>query len=360
MFKIIHIIGARPNFIKAFPVVKNLSDAGFLNLVLHTGQHFDKNMSKVFFEDLEMPQPNLNLNIGHKSQCQQISEIIVGCEKYFSKEKPDLVFVYGDVTSSLAAAICANKMGIKIAHVESGLRSFDRSMPEEINRTLVDSISDILFLTCKDALNNLKKESVNSKKCYFVGNTMIDSLVSFSKKIHQSTILKDLNLTTKNYSLITLHRPSNVDNEKNLNAIIKELYSLSKSIGCIFPVHPRTKKLLENCELYNPKNNSLLFVDSLGYLDFMNLQKNSKFIITDSGGVQEESSFFNIPCLTLRDNTERPITISDGTNHLIGSDPKNIRNHINKLDYNKTSKIKYWDGLSSSRITKIIKEKYYA
>ena len=356
MTKIIHIIGARPNFIKAFPVVKNLSDAGFLNLVLHTGQHFDKNMSKVFFEDLEMPQPDLNLNIGHKSQCQQISEIIVGCEKYFSKEKPDLVFVYGDVNSSLAAAICANKMGIKIAHVESGLRSFDRDMPEEVNRTLVDSISDILFLTCKDALINLKKEGIDENKCYFVGNTMIDSLVNFSKKISNSNILNKLNLKKKEYALVTLHRPSNVDCKNNLKNIINSINDLSKSIQCVFPIHPRTQKLLKKHRLYNPDVESVLFLKPLGYLDFMNLQKNSNFIITDSGGIQEESSFFNVPCLTLRDNTERPVTISNGTNYLIGSDPTKIRKKYKKIDYNRTSNIECWDGKSSSRIKNIIKK----
>ena len=356
MKTVIHIIGARPNFIKASPLIKKMQKLNVNNLVLHTGQHYDKNMSKVFFDELKIPTPDYNLNAGGGSHTKQTANIMIGCERYFLENNPDLVIVYGDVNSCVAASLVASKMGIKIAHVESGLRSYDRKMPEEINRILTDSISDFLFLTSEDALDNLVKEGISEDKCFLVGNTMIDSLVEFESKFDLSNILHKLKLKKSMYSLITLHRPSNVDNKSDLKFMMDSIVKVSKNIKCVFPVHPRTKNNLQKFNLYNKYNSldNLEIINPLGYIDFMCLQKNSKFIITDSGGIQEESSYFKVPCLTSRDNTERPITISNGTNKLIGANYKNIVKETLNINYDITSNINLWDGFSSDRIIKIL------
>tara|TARA_R100001015_G_C4622040_1_gene179393 strand:+ start:653 stop:1777 length:1125 start_codon:yes stop_codon:yes gene_type:complete len=351
---IIHIIGARPNFIKAAPLINEIDKLENIeNLILHTGQHYDDNMSKVFFDELNIPKPHYNLNAGGGSHAIQTSNIMVGCEKYFIEKNPDLIIVYGDVNSCVAASLVAVKMGIKIAHIESGLRSFDRTMPEEINRIITDSISDILFLTSIDALDNLKTEGISEDKCHLVGNTMIDSLVNLNHKFDESDILKELGLEKKSYSLITLHRPSNVDNKSDLESMFESIMDVSNVMKCVFPIHPRTKNNLIKFDLYEKYNSigNLLITDPKGYIDFMCLQKNAKVIITDSGGVQEESSFFGTPCLTVRDNTERPITLNSGTNVLIGSNYKKIYKHMVELNYNQNkSDIEMWDGKSSKRI----------
>tara|TARA_Y100000593_G_scaffold53909_1_gene100885 strand:- start:1204 stop:2295 length:1092 start_codon:yes stop_codon:yes gene_type:complete len=359
MKTIIHIIGARPNFIKASPLIKKMGKLKVKNLVLHTGQHYDENMSKVFFDELEIPSPDYNLNAGGGSHAKQTANIMIGCEKYFLENNPDLVIVYGDVNSCVAASLVASKMGIKIAHIESGLRSYDRNMPEEINRVLTDSISDFLFLTSEDALDNLVKEGISADKCFLVGNTMIDSLVEFENKFDSSDILYQLDLEKSTYSLITLHRPSNVDNKDDLKFMMDSIIKVSENIKCVFPIHPRTKNNLQKFDLYDKYNslNNLKIINPLGYIDFMSLQKNAKFIITDSGGIQEESSYFGVPCLTSRDNTERPITIENGTNKLIGTEYQNISNEVSNIDYDIFTNIHLWDGYSSDRIIKILKEK---
>ncbi len=364
MKTIIHIIGARPNFIKAAPLIREIdSQLGTWNVdnfVLHTGQHYDKNMSDIFFKELDIPKPDFNLNAGGGSHAQQTARIMVGCEEIFIKKKPDLIIVYGDINSCVAASLVASKMHIPIAHIESGLRSYDRKMPEEINRVITDSISDMLFLTSSDALLNLKTEGVDENKCHLVGNTMIDSLVRLNKIFDRSKILESLNLEKKSYALITLHRPSNVDSKMDLEKMMDALVMISFQMECVLPIHPRTKNNLDKFNLYSKYSNNKRFniIDPLGYIDFMNLQKNANIVITDSGGIQEESSFFGVPCLTVRDNTERPITITHGSNKLIGTNYADIVTHISSLKMvDEPGNIELWDGNASKRIVKIIREK---
>lgn len=356
--KVIHIVGARPNFIKAAPLIKQMNNRNFHTNLLHTGQHFDQNMSQYFFDELKIPKPDYNLGASGGSHAEQIAEIMIGCEKVFIEVKPDLVIVYGDVNSCVAAALVAKKMHLRVAHIEAGLRSFDRDMPEEINRIITDSISDFHFTTCKDALVNLENEGVNMDNCYFAGNTMIDSLVEFNNKFDNSSVLQKVNLIENKYALITLHRPSNVDDKNELLKLMDALVETSELVKCIFVMHPRTKRNLCKFGSYEKyrKLDSLKIIEPLGYIDFMCLQKNAKLIITDSGGVQEESSFFNIPCLTIRENTERPITIRNGTNTLVGSNYENIYEYVRNINYNVNSDIELWDGKSSERIVNIIAE----
>lgn len=355
MKKIIHVVGARPNFIKAAPLIKCMSESNIQNLVVHTGQHYDHNMSQQFFNELNIPKPNYNLNAGGGSHAQQTADIMVGCEDIFLKELPDYIIVYGDVNSCIAAALVAKKLHIRVIHIESGLRSFDKNMPEEINRIITDSISDILFVTCQDGVDNLLNEGIR-KDVYLVGNTMIDSLVEFQTKFNSSNILSKLGIQSKEYILSTLHRPSNVDNKDNLIELMDSMKSISKKNNVVFPIHPRTKHNLQKYNLFDFYNkiDTLNIIDPLGYIDFMCLQKNAKLIITDSGGIQEESSFFNVPCLTVRDNTERPVTIHAGTNKLIGADYKKILSEVNIINYNQNSNINLWDGNTSKRIVSII------
>jgi len=359
MLRVMHIVGARPNFIKAAPVIKSLDT--FLdieNIIVHTGQHYDKNMSEQFFIDLEIPKPNINLGIGGGSHAVQTANTMIGCEKTFDKYKPDVVVVYGDVNSSVAAALVASKLNLKVIHIESGLRSNDRTMPEELNRIVTDHLSDYLFISCEDGLENLKKEGIPEEKCFFVGNTMIDSLVEFEDKFDASPIIQELDLEKNNYSLITIHRPFTVDNKTRLLEMMDSLVEVSKEIECVFPIHPRTKNTLIRFGVFNDYLYKIKIIEPLGYIDFMCLQKNSKFIITDSGGIQEESSYFNVPCLTVRDNTERPITIQNGTNKLIGTSYKNLINEVKNINYNSKSNIELWDGHSAQRISSIIRSLY--
>tara|TARA_R110002012_G_scaffold100670_2_gene239404 strand:- start:5945 stop:7033 length:1089 start_codon:yes stop_codon:yes gene_type:complete len=360
MKTIIHIVGARPNFIKAAPLIKSISDLKVRNLVVHTGQHYDHNMSQQFFDDLEIPKPDYNLGLGGGSHAVQTANIMMQCEQVFIKESPDCVIVYGDVNSCIAAALVAKKLHIQVVHIESGLRSFDTKMPEEINRIITDSISDQLFVTCKDGVDNLIKEGKSIDCIHLVGNTMIDSLVKFQSKFDTSSILSSMNIQSKKYILSTLHRPSNVDNKNSLIELMESMKAISNNNIVVFPIHPRTKSNLQKFNIFKKYNSidSLKIIDPLGYIDFMCLQKNAKLIITDSGGIQEESSFFNVPCLTVRDNTERPITTTMGTNKLIGSNYKNILSELDIVNYNQNSNINLWDGSTASRIVQILKGIY--
>mgnify|MGYP003131773830 CR=1 FL=1 len=350
MKTVIHIVGARPNFIKAAPLVKEMNKLNIHNLLVHTGQHYDYNMSDRFFEELDI-KPDYYLNAGSDT-----GTIMQECEKFFNRQ-PDLVIVYGDVNSTVAATLVAKKMQIQVAHIESGLRSYDRRMPEELNRIVTDSISDLLFVTCQDGLINLKKEGIDSSKCYMVGNTMIDTLVKLESKFDKSTILSELKLTKKDYILVTMHRPSNVDNKESLKRLVNSIGKLSKEYDIVWPLHPRTALKLQNYGTTITGDFKIKYIPPAGYIDFMCLQKNAKLIITDSGGVQEESSYFNTPCLTVRENTERPVTSDFGTNKLIGIKYENIESEIKKIDYSIKSDIEYWDGNSSKRIVKILKER---
>tara|TARA_B100000315_G_C14526223_1_gene563960 strand:+ start:421 stop:1503 length:1083 start_codon:yes stop_codon:yes gene_type:complete len=357
--KIDLIVGARPNFIKAFPVYVALQEAGVFDLrLINTGQHYDKNMSSIFFRQFQMNEHKINLKIGSGSHAEQTGKIMIEIEKVFMDNRPDMVMVFGDVNSTIASALSAVKLRIPVAHVEAGLRSFDRSMPEEVNRLLTDQISDFLFITSPEAKQNLINEGKRNDQIYFVGNTMIDSLVKFEVHFDGSDILKKYNCENKNYILLTLHRPSNVDNIDQLTKVIHGLNKLSESHVIFWPIHPRTKKkIIENKTKVSP---SIIVLEPLGYFDFMGLQKEAKYIITDSGGIQEESTYFGVPCFTVRDNTERPITIEDGSNTLVGTDfskiPDLIQNHLLSMNY-QPKRPKYWDGKAGKRLAKIMIEK---
>ena len=317
--KILSVVGTRPNFIKLGALVNEIKKHDVEHLLVHTGQHYDDKMSKLFFDDLEMSKPDINLGVGSGSYGEQIGNIILKLEKVLIKEKPDLVVVVGDVNSTFAGALIAKQLGIKVAHVEAGLRSFDLTMPEEINRMLTDKISDFLFTTEESGNVNLLNEDVGKNKIFFVGNVMIDTLLKHKEKANKSDILGKLNVEKNNYCVLTLHRPSNVDKKEDFENVLSVLDTIQEKIKIVFPVHPRTKK---NIELFNldgtiKKMENLIITEPLGYLDFLCLMANSKFVLTDSGGIQEETTVLNVPCITLRENTERPVTVEQGTNLIV-------------------------------------------
>ena len=376
--KIIHVIGARPNFMKIAPIFvaieeynKRNGDIYIEQYLVHTGQHYGKNMSEVFLGELGMPEPHVNLNVGSGSHAFQTANIMLSFEKVINDLNPDLVVVVGDVNSTAACAITAKKMGVKVAHVEAGLRSFDRSMPEEINRILTDSISDLFFTTEKSANENLKNEGISSDKIFFVGNTMIDSLVTQLDKAIQRNTLEKISLTKNGngsikYGLLTMHRPGNVDNPDVLISFLKVISSMAVDIPIVFPAHPRTVKQIkdQNLEslftstrdvLCNKKGIAL--IEPLGYLDMLNLLRSAEYVVTDSGGIQEETTFLDVPCLTVRENTERPVTLEQGTNILVGQNTKLLSKEVAKIVSGKCKKgtiPPLWDGKSSERIVDII------
>ena len=320
--KVILVAGARPNFMKIAPLWSEMNrlPTDFEPIILHTGQHYDYEMSKVFFEDLDLPEPHYFLGVGSGTHAEQTGKIMVEFERVIQSENPAMVVVFGDVNSTLACSVTAKKLVIPVAHVEAGLRSNDMSMPEEINRKVTDAISDILFTPSKDADENLIQEGVERSKIHFVGNIMIDSLVSVLKGIDQSyedKVFHKFGLERNNFVLVTLHRPSNVDNTNNLQRIMKFLKDLSLKIPIIFPVHPRTRKSIDGMGRHILSNGKFQMVEPLRYKEFIALEKCPKFVLTDSGGIQEETTYFHVPCLTLRPNTERPITITQGTNELV-------------------------------------------
>jgi len=369
--KKIHIIvGARPNFMKMSPLYKEF--ARFPELfevkLIHTGQHYDERMSKFFFDDLMMPEPDEYLEVGSGSHGVQTARIMERYEVILLKDKPDLVIVAGDVNSTIACALDAVKLHIPVAHVEAGLRSFDRKMPEELNRIMTDAISDYLLIPSIDGEVNLLKEGVAEEKIFFVGNIMIDSLIQYKDKAHKSDILKKLKLIIEDkpddYVLITMHRPSNVDNKKSLLILLETFQRLSKEIKLVFPIHPRA---LKNIQLHGLEKDflnirDLLLIEPVGYYDFMKLQMDAKFILTDSGGIQEETTYFGIPCLTVRPNTERPVTITQGTNELVELSSDRILDESRKIlkgDFKKGSIPDFWDGHTAERIVMIFKNKLF-
>jgi len=317
-------------------------------------------MSKIFFEELEMPQPDYYLGVGSGSHAEQTGKVMIEFEKVLNKEKPDLIVVVGDVNSTIACALTAAKMGIKVAHVEAGLRSFDRRMPEEINRILTDSISDFLFVTEKSGIENLSKEGIEASKIFFVGNVMIDSLVTYRSKIINSNALSKLNLQSGNYCLITLHRPSNVDDKEKLQELIELINEVSEVKKAIFPMHPRTRSNLERFNLMRLLNHNTVITEPVGYIDFISLMNGSSLVLTDSGGVQEETTYLGIPCITLRDTTERPVTVELGTNYLVGEEPAKARKYINEILGGKGKKGRIpdlWDGKAAERIVRVLMER---
>ena len=353
--------GARPNFMKIAPLINEFKRQKIRFKFIHTGQHYDFNMSKIFLDNLGIPKPDYFLNAGSGTHASQTAKIMVEFEKVILKEKPRLVIVVGDVNSTIACALVAKKISIEVAHIEAGLRSFDLKMPEEINRRLTDQISDYLFITERSALLNLKNEGIDSSKIFFVGNVMIDNLINNLEKARNTYYFKELDLINGSYGLVTIHRPSNVDNKRDLENVIKILDYIQSKIKVIFPIHPRTQKCLRKFKLEEEMNKpNIIITEPLGYLEFLNLIINSKFILTDSGGIQEEASYLNIPILTLRNNTERPVTIEEGTNTLLGNDILKLKKHLDKIlsdTYKKGKSIEMWDGKASQRITNIIIDK---
>jgi len=359
MIKIVHVAGARPNFIKVASILKACRKAPEIeSMLVHTGQHYTENMSKTFFEELDILAPDINLGVGPGSHAQQTAKIMKHFEPVVLEHAPDAVLVVGDVNSTVACALVAAKLGVKTIHVEAGLRSFDRTMPEEINRILTDAISDILFVTEPSGLTNLECEGIDGTKVHFVGNVMIDTLEFYREKASSSRILNDLNLQAKEYAVVTLHRPSNVDQHKALKRILDGLAEIQKEIKLVFPAHPRTlKNLISSGLMQRPKDlPNMLIIEPLGYLDFLKLMSESKLVITDSGGIQEETTILGIPCLTLRENTERPVTISEGTNRLVGTDTQRIIAGYKESLNTPTKKVRprLWDGKAAERIVQVI------
>ncbi|MEP7234329.1 MAG: UDP-N-acetylglucosamine 2-epimerase (non-hydrolyzing) [Ignavibacteriota bacterium] len=363
--KIILVVGARPNFMKVAPVlaaIKEHASGRFEALLVHTGQHYDVNMSDVFFADLGMPQPDRFLGVGSGSHAEQTGRVMIEMERLFTQENPDLVMVAGDVNSTLATAIVAAKAGIKLAHIESGLRSFDRTMPEEINRIVADEFSDLCFVTEPSGITNLRHEGIEESRIFYVGNTMIDSIVAHRAKAQSifSELRSQFGITNKNYALATLHRPSNVDEKENLNILVglfEQLRPFAPKI--IFPVHPRTRKKLEEFQLSERvgKISGLMLIDPLGYLPFLALQDNAAVVLTDSGGIQEETTALGVPCITIRENTERPVTIEVGTNEMTGLDTAKIISLTKRAfegSWKSASVPELWDGKAAVRIAGVI------
>ena len=359
MKKVTIVAGARPNFMKIAPIVHEIlvqKKIGKLidYRLIHTGQHYDKNMSDDFFEQLEIPVPHNNLNCGGGSQATQTANIMIAFEKELKKYPADIVLVVGDVTSTMACAIVAQKLHTNVAHVEAGIRSFDWTMPEEINRLVTDSITNYFFTTSKSANKHLIESGVEKQKIYFVGNTMIDTLLKQRPNFIKPKIWEELNLKEKKYCVITLHRPANVDEEQQLKELINEIIINSKNMPLVFPMHPRTASIFKRL---NITNNRLHILPPLSYLEFNFLVERSKVVITDSGGITEETTVMGVPCMTLRDNTERPETISEGTNELIGTNPKSIAPAFQKLFsgcWKEGNIPEMWDGKTAKRIVKII------
>lgn len=353
------IAGARPNFMKIAPIIHAIQLANrdkekIRYRLIHTGQHYDNNMSHVFFDQLEIPAPSVNLLSGSGTQAEQTAAIMIGYEKVLFEQKSDLCLVVGDVTSTMACAIVAQKMNIPVAHVEAGIRSGDWSMPEEINRMVTDSITNYFFTTSTGANENLAKIGIRGKNVFFVGNTMIDTLLKNKTKFVQPELWNRLKLEEKEYIIITLHRPSNVDEEDGIRFLLNEIVINTRELPLIFPVHPRTRKILNALGEFNSR---LHFIEPLGYLEFNYLVERSKAVITDSGGITEETTVMGIPCITLRDNTERPETIAIGTNVLIGTDPKSIKPAMELLfsgNWKKGCIPEKWDGRAAERIVSCI------
>lgn len=332
-------------------------------VLLHTGQHYDEEMSDVFFKQLGIPEPNIYLNVGSGSHAEQTGTIMMKVEKILAREEPDLILVVGDVNSTLACSVTAAKMGIDVVHVEAGLRSFDRTMPEEINRIVTDSLSDLLFITEESAEENLLKEGVPGSIIHFVGNVMIDSLVYYRSKSKDSGILNQLGVEKSKYLLTTLHRPSNVDDREGLSNMLDVFEAFSTDYKIIFPIHPRSKKRIEEFELTDrvKKIENLILVKPLGYLDFLCLMDNARLVITDSGGIQEETTFLKVPCVTVRPSTERPITVKVGSNRVAGTRKENIIKVIGEVleeDGRRFQIPKLWDGKAAERTVRIINEYY--
>ena len=368
---LIHLIcAARPNFMKIAPLYHALKKEDWaVPFIVHTGQHYDLNMSDAFFHDLSLPKPDFHLGIGSGTHAEQTGNVMIAYEKVLIEQHPDLIIVVGDVNSTLACTLAASKIQYgqpnkhnklnkpKVAHLEAGLRAFDRTMPEEINRMVTDSLADILWTPSQDAVENLIREGISPDKIQTVGNIMIDSLEMLRKKIEKQDIYRDFGLEPQGYGLVTLHRPSNVDDTESLSKLCKILVQIAEDIPLVFPIHPRTRKNLEQNHLLPVLNNSkdLFLPDPISYIRFMNMVFNCRFVITDSGGIQEETTYLGIPCLTVRPNTERPITITDGTNQLCQLEELTDKTEaILSGSVPQGRKIEFWDGKTAKRIVEFL------
>jgi len=361
--KILNIVGARPNFMKIAPIMEAMKKKdGVTPILLHTGQHYDEKMSKLFFEELNIPRPDINLEVGSASHAVQTGSVMIAFEKSLLNIKPDLTLVVGDVNSTIACALVSVKLGIPVAHVEAGLRSFDRGMPEEINRVLTDSISGYLFVTEESGMKNLANEGISEKKVHFVGNVMIDTLLKHKKRAASSRICEELSVEQGKYAVVTLHRPSNVDSLSGWNNIIPMLEKMSKMIKTVFPIHPRTINRLKELGLFERVQGmkNLNIVPPFGYLDFLKLMSDSRLVVTDSGGMQEETTVLGVPCITMRENTERPSTVSIGTNTIVGQNSEMAMEYVQKIlsgEYKKGKVPPLWDGKAAERIVDILTSK---
>jgi UDP-N-acetylglucosamine 2-epimerase (non-hydrolysing) len=348
--KIFHIVGARPNFMKVAPVLRALKQReNVVQSLIHTGQHYDINMSEVFFQQLGIPTPDVNLAVGSGTHAKQTAEIMIRLEPVVVEGQPDIVLVYGDVNSAVAAALVCAKLGVRIAHVEAGLRSFDRTMPEEINRLVTDQLADLLFTPSSDGDENLRREGIAAEKIFLVGNVMIDSLVRLLPSAQKTTT--DL---PERYALVTLHRPANVDHSGTLKEILETLLEVNRDLAVVFPAHPRTRQRIADFGLHSEQ---LRLLDPLPYVDFLGLQSRATVVITDSGGIQEETTYLGVPCLTMRDNTERPVTVTLGTNTLVGHDREKLISELSKILAGKAKAGKIpplWDGHAGERIAAVL------
>jgi UDP-N-acetylglucosamine 2-epimerase (non-hydrolysing) len=358
--KIINIVGARPNFMKIAPLMAAYQHVPEIQpLLVHTGQHYDSKMSDLFFTELGIPQPDINLGVGSGSHAKQTAQIMTSFEPVLLEHKPDAVLVVGDVNSTIACGLVAVKLGIKLIHVEAGLRSFDRTMPEEINRLLTDAVSDLLFCTEQSGMENLRREGISDSKVFLVGNLMIDTLLKNREKAERSRILEHLHLAPGQYAVLTLHRPSNVDDPVTLGRLFETIEEIQNRLPVILPVHPRTRKILAESDLAGrfERMPGLRLIDPLGYLDFLRLMASAKLVLTDSGGIQEETTILRVPCLTLRENTERPTTAEIGSSYIVGSDPQKILRVFNEVMNGRARSPQIpplWDGRAAQRIVEIL------
>lgn len=357
---ILSVVGARPNFMKVGPLHRALAHVdGVRSRIVHTGQHYDERMSDVFFRQLELPEPDVYLGVGSGSHAEQTGRVMMAFETVVMEEKPDLVIVVGDVNSTLAAALVATKLHVPVAHVEAGLRSGDRRMPEEINRLATDAIADYLFVTEQSGRDHLRREGVPDERVHFVGNVMIDSLVHFRTKAAESTVLEDVGVEPKGYALVTMHRPSNVDDPARLAELVRMLEAVAERYPVVFPVHPRTRKNLATAGLMDRLDalDAVRLLDPVGYLEFLKLMEHAAVVVTDSGGIQEETTYLGVPCLTLRSSTERPVTVDVGTNVLLPLDAERVAERVRDVAagrFKQGSVPPLWDGRAAERIAAVL------
>ena len=353
--EVLMVAGARPNFMKIAPVESAIrADGRLRGTIVHTGQHYDREMSALFFEQLKIPEPDIHLGVGSASHARQTAEIMIRLEPVLLERRPASVLVVGDVNSTVASALVSVKLGIPVAHVEAGLRSLDRSMPEEINRILTDAVSTWLFVSEKSGIEHLTSEGIDGKKIHFTGNVMIDTLIQCKKKAEAMDLPGRMGVRPREYALLTLHRPSNVDRQAKLAGVMEPIRELSREMPVIFPAHPRTRKMLR--EVGFGDDDRVRVLDPLGYLEFLGLMMHARLVLTDSGGMQEETTVLGVPCVTLRENTERPVTITEGTNRLGGTNPDSIRRAIrDALGAAPKPRVpELWDGRAAERIVEVL------